>query len=284
MICDADGDGYTLYKEECIGTGLGTDCDDHNKNVNPGVDEICGNGIDDNCNGEIDEGCIVKSPLSYNSQIRVPILSIIAYDVTVANLGTYDLQGTKVELDLPSNWEYGGVAEFGTLKKGTSKHARFRVLVSEDVKPTQEISIVFSDKNGVIERGTTVVRVEIPPFAVRIKPSLDNYEEQADAEVFVLLNNKEGKAFEELEVELNINQEKMTDYVQYLGVFALEPYERFRYRYTYPVKHLESPAIAVGYLNQDGKLVATSDDTLTSVYHPTRFDKDARTLQQIKIN
>ena len=42
---DNDGDGYPESK----------DCDDSNKDVNPGATEVC-NGVDDNCDTQIDEG------------------------------------------------------------------------------------------------------------------------------------------------------------------------------------------------------------------------------------
>lgn len=50
-VKDADGDGY-----DSIGFG-GTDCNDNDRNINPGQIEVCDDNIDNNCSGQIDEGC-----------------------------------------------------------------------------------------------------------------------------------------------------------------------------------------------------------------------------------
>jgi serine protease len=48
-VCtDADGDGW------CVEGG---DCSDGDGAVNPGAEELCGDGIDNNCDGQVDEGC-----------------------------------------------------------------------------------------------------------------------------------------------------------------------------------------------------------------------------------
>lgn len=58
-MCDFDGDGYcdqkALIKGEpkvCV-NGI-NDCNDKNKNVAPGMQEICGDGLDNDCNGQTD--------------------------------------------------------------------------------------------------------------------------------------------------------------------------------------------------------------------------------------
>jgi len=55
---DDDGDSY---EDEACG---GDDCDDTDPDVNPGAEEVCGNGIDDDCDGAVDyddQDCFVFS-------------------------------------------------------------------------------------------------------------------------------------------------------------------------------------------------------------------------------
>jgi|GEM_PF-3427468 len=48
---DNDGDSYGE------GCAAGPDCDDTNKAVNPGAQEVCDDSIDNDCDNQIDEGC-----------------------------------------------------------------------------------------------------------------------------------------------------------------------------------------------------------------------------------
>lgn len=54
---DSDGDGYE--DAACVG---GTDCNDGDADINPGVTEICDDRVDNNCDGQTDEGCLDCSP------------------------------------------------------------------------------------------------------------------------------------------------------------------------------------------------------------------------------
>ncbi len=61
---DSDGDGYGTSQEASVcantpGYAEETgDCNDSNENINPGVNEVCGNRVDDNCDGQVDENQI----------------------------------------------------------------------------------------------------------------------------------------------------------------------------------------------------------------------------------
>lgn len=49
--CDMDGDGYDSMACD------GTDCDDTDPLINPGMMEICGDGIDNDCNAATEDSC-----------------------------------------------------------------------------------------------------------------------------------------------------------------------------------------------------------------------------------
>jgi len=64
---DEDGDGYGKYLDgnldpvmtpaDCGVQHAVRDCNDYDVAINPGAEEIPGNGLDDNCNGIVDEAC-----------------------------------------------------------------------------------------------------------------------------------------------------------------------------------------------------------------------------------
>lgn len=74
LYADNDGDGYGAGSPVACGVPNNSDCDDNNRDVNPGAVEICDNGIDDNCNGRIDEGCAIPE------DIKVSIDNSIGYE------------------------------------------------------------------------------------------------------------------------------------------------------------------------------------------------------------
>jgi len=69
---DSDNDGY-----DDVSCG-GTDCNDSNPNINPGVIEICDNGIDEDCNGQ-DLSCGTCSAADTSGEGVVDMIELIAY-------------------------------------------------------------------------------------------------------------------------------------------------------------------------------------------------------------
>ena len=67
---DADGDGFgdpatiqTACTQPSDTVSVGDDCDDTNDAINPGAEEVCGDGVDDDCDGA-DLPCIINIPLA----------------------------------------------------------------------------------------------------------------------------------------------------------------------------------------------------------------------------
>ncbi len=75
FFLDEDGDGYGVNLSKCFCSADGNyaahqsgDCNDQNKQVNPGQQEVCDNGVDDNCNGSTnDENALGAIPF-YNDK------------------------------------------------------------------------------------------------------------------------------------------------------------------------------------------------------------------------
>ncbi|MBN1568685.1 MAG: hypothetical protein JXA73_12630 [Acidobacteria bacterium] len=54
-------DGYKLLGELLAASG---ECRDDDPAINPGAQEVCGDGMDNNCNGQADEGCVTSVSVS----------------------------------------------------------------------------------------------------------------------------------------------------------------------------------------------------------------------------
>lgn len=99
---DDDGDGYGdpdgTTKKQCDSPGSDwavndEDCDDGNRNVNPGESEACGNGVDDNCNGSAD-GCQLTGALSLSSaDVRISGSSGAMLGTAICGGGDIDEDG-----------------------------------------------------------------------------------------------------------------------------------------------------------------------------------------------
>jgi hypothetical protein len=95
---DKDGDGYGDAADSVLACGLRgglvtnkSDCNDNNASINPGANEICGNGIDDNCNGQTDENCTDG----------LPTLITKTYPVKEGDAG-FTIVNVEVNLDKPA--------------------------------------------------------------------------------------------------------------------------------------------------------------------------------------
>lgn len=95
---DGDGDGYGVEAGAVKSCGqpdgyapAAGDCDDDDRQVNPGEAEACGNGIDDNCSGASD-GCGLTGPRSLAST-TMHLREGGKYLLTAAGVGDVDGDG-----------------------------------------------------------------------------------------------------------------------------------------------------------------------------------------------
>lgn len=87
---DADGDGYGIVASLACAS-MKVDCEDNNKNINPGMLEDCDNGIDEDCDNYIDD-CAVKVEMQLpekddvvierGSQITIRVKAVGAFSVS----------------------------------------------------------------------------------------------------------------------------------------------------------------------------------------------------------
>ena len=86
-IQDLDGDGYL---SDCAGTG-GSDCDDSDPEVHPGVIEDCFDGIDNDCNGYVDCQAFTVKPDGTGdfTTIQEAIVTVGSGDTIEVHPGTY---------------------------------------------------------------------------------------------------------------------------------------------------------------------------------------------------
>jgi hypothetical protein len=94
VTSDADGDGYTIADG---------DCDDSNPDVNPGAEEICGDGIDQDCDGS-DLACPGESTekVTFSNGFEITYAGV-TYNEDGSSTWMYRVEETAASKDL-SNW------------------------------------------------------------------------------------------------------------------------------------------------------------------------------------
>ncbi|MGB0588895.1 MAG: MopE-related protein [Myxococcota bacterium] len=115
--CDADGDGYASV--ECAD---GNDCDDNDKLVHPGAEEICGDGKDNDCSGQGSNQCQLTGSYKADGGHATLIGAYTRGRVGMAFTPTGDLNGDTapdIALGAPADIGEGGTGR-AFLVRGTA--------------------------------------------------------------------------------------------------------------------------------------------------------------------
>lgn len=171
---DEDNDGYNST------VGGGTDCNDNNNMVNPGVNEISDNNIDDNCNGQIDEIAIVPgadtiaptTPINLSATATGTQISL-SWTAATDNVGISQYQ---IERSTAANSGFSQIATSNSnsyldtgLNSNTTYYYRVRA-----VDTAGNISAYSSVANASTPSGNTPPPIEGYPIVNSISGSVSN--------------------------------------------------------------------------------------------------------------
>ncbi|MBC04287.1 MAG: hypothetical protein CMJ34_13455 [Phycisphaerae bacterium] len=129
--CDADGDGHEL---PLCGGG---DCDDSNEAVNPGMEEICGNGLDDDCDGTAG-GCSPLGELDLDDMVGFRTGEVAYGYAGHQGAGGFDLDGDGNE-----DWVSGAYAH-----SADTEHSGLAWVLSGPVRGTASLSTATARIQG----------------------------------------------------------------------------------------------------------------------------------------